>query len=148
MKYLPSNGTVKVFTEMDGIQGQEYNTNAYFKTGDGHMFFGGVNGLNYFHPDEVKFSQKEAPVLISELLINDEPDSNYRVPQCVQSVALGYARNTISFEFHAIDYSDPSATRVKYKLIGVDGEYVESSARKLYLFDYRSELGWCLESKS
>ncbi|HUR30739.1 MAG TPA: triple tyrosine motif-containing protein, partial [Saprospiraceae bacterium] len=34
--------------------------------------------------------------------------------------------NTISFEFHSVDYSDPSATSVKYKLIGIDDDYVES----------------------
>jgi len=128
MKYFPADNTIKVFSEMDGIQGQEYNTNAYLKTADGHMFFGGVNGLNYFHPDDVKLSNRPAPVYISELLINDEIDSTYRVPQYLQELDLKYARNTISFEFHAIDYSDPEATRVRYKLIGVDIDYVESKS--------------------
>jgi signal transduction histidine kinase/ligand-binding sensor domain-containing protein len=128
MKYYPADNTVKVFSEMDGIQGQEYNTNAYLKTVDGHMFFGGVNGLNYFHPNDVRLSQKEAPVYINELLINDELDSTYSVPQYVQSLSLGYVRNTVSFEFHAIDYSDPESTRVKYKLNGVDVDYVESKS--------------------
>lgn len=126
MKYHPVDNTVKVFSEMDGIQGQEYNTNAFLKTTDGHMFFGGVNGLNYFHPDDVKYSEKPAPIYISELLINDELDSNYRVPQYLQTLDLTYARNTVSFEFHAIDYSDPTATRVKYKMEGLDGDYIEA----------------------
>jgi len=113
---------------MDGIQALEYNTHAYLKTEDGHMLFGGVNGLNYFHPDEVKFSTKPSPLYISEMLINDEIDSTYRVPQYIENFDLKYTQNTISFEFHAIDYSDPSATRVRYKLIGVDDDYVESKS--------------------
>ncbi|MBP9135221.1 MAG: hypothetical protein KBF75_14435, partial [Saprospiraceae bacterium] len=128
MKYYPATDVVKVFTEMDGIQAQEYNTHAYLKTADGHMLFGGVNGLNYFHPDEVRFSTKPAPVYISELLINDETDTTYRAPQYVEVVDLKYTQNTFSFEFHAIDYADPAATRVRYKLIGVDDEYVESKS--------------------
>lgn len=128
MKYYPTTDEVRVFTEMDGIQAQEYNTHAYLKTTDGHMLFGGVNGLNYFHPDEVKFSTKPAPVYFSELLINDVYDSTYRAPQYIEMVDLKYMQNTISFEFHAIDYSDPAATRVKYRLIGVDDEYIESKS--------------------
>jgi len=128
MKYVPDTDEVRVFTEMDGIQALEYNTHAYLKTEDGHMLFGGVNGLNYFHPDEVKFSTKPSPVYISEMLINDEIDSTYRVPQYIENFDLKYTQNTISFEFHAIDYSDPSATRVRYKLIGVDDDYVESKS--------------------
>jgi len=128
MKYYTATGEVNVFTEMDGIQALEYNSHAYLKTADGHMFFGGVNGLNYFHPDGVKFSSKPAPVYISEMLINDETDSTYRVPQYVEMVDLKFIQNTISFEFHAIDYSDPGATRVKYKLEGVDDDYIESKS--------------------
>ena len=126
MKYVPGTDEVRVFTEMDGIQALEYNTHAYLKTEDGHMLFGGVNGLNYFHPREVKFSTKPAPVYISEMLINDEIDSTYKVPQYIENVNLNYSQNTISFEFHAIDYADPKATRVMYKLVGVDEDYVQS----------------------
>jgi len=126
LKYTPNTGEVIVFSEMDGVQASEYNSHAYLKREDGTMMFGGINGLNVFHPKEVHLSQREAPVYISEVLINDEPDFYYSVSHHVDIYKLPYHRNTISFEFHAIDYSDPAATHVRYKLLGVDDEYVES----------------------
>lgn len=130
MRYSPVNSEVKVFSEMDGVQAQEFNSHAYLKTHDGHMLFGGINGLNYFNPDEVRLSSREAPVYISEFLINDEFDTTYRVPQHIEKLTLPYAGNTFSFSFHAIDYSDPSATRVQYKLVGIDHDYIQSKEQQ------------------
>ena len=127
-KYNPADGKVKAFSRMDGVQADEFNTHAYFQTEDGGIFFGGINGLNFFYPERVTLSNKEAPVYISQVKINDELDSTLRVPQFIYQYELPYQRNTISFDFHAIDYADPSATKVKYKMIGVDEDYVESNS--------------------
>lgn len=130
MKYTPENGVAKMYSSLDGIQAKEFNSHAYLETEDGHIFFGGINGLNYFHPDQVVTSTKEAPVYIRSVKINDEFDSTTLVPQFRDTYELPYRQNTISFDFHAIDYADPNATRVKYKLEGVDDEYVESQSAK------------------
>ena len=128
LKYNPINGTVKEYSKMDGVQADEFNTHAYLQTEDGGIFFGGINGLNFFYPEKVNLSAKEAPVYISQVKINDELDTAFRVPQFIHQYKLPYQRRTISFDFHAIDYADPSATKVKYKMIGVDEDYVESNS--------------------
>ncbi len=130
IKYTPENGAVKKYSRMDGVQADEFNSHAYLQTEDGHIFFGGINGLNYFHPDEVVSSTKEAPVYIRSVKINDELDSTILVPQFRDRYELPYNQRTISFDFHAIDYSDPDATRVKYQLVGMDPEYIESQSAK------------------
>ncbi|HSF90491.1 MAG TPA: triple tyrosine motif-containing protein [Saprospiraceae bacterium] len=130
LKYSPETRKVKTYSIFDGVQAMEFNSHAYLETADGHIFFGGINGLNYFHPDQIHSSTKEAPVYIRGVKINDEIDSTILVPQFRDSYVLPYKRNTISFDFHAIDYADPNATRVKYQLVGVDPEYVESQSAK------------------
>lgn len=128
LRYNPINGTVKEYSKMDGVQADEFNTHAYLQTSDGGIFFGGINGLNFFYPEQVNLSTKEAPVYISQVKVNDEVDTTFRVPQFIHQYKLRYHRNTISFDFHAIDYADPSATRVKYRMVGVDQDYVESNS--------------------
>jgi signal transduction histidine kinase len=130
LKYSPANGRVKSYSKMDGVQADEFNTDAYLQTKEGGIFFGGINGLNFFHPEQVTLSTKEAPVYISQIKINDEADTTLRVPQFINQYIFPYKRNTISFDFHAIDYSDPAATRVKYKMIGVDQDYIESASAR------------------
>ncbi len=126
LKYTPESGKVKAYALMDGVQAEEFNAHAYLKTQDGHIFFGGINGLNFFHPAKVGTSSKDAPVYIKAVKINDEADSSFVVPEFRDTYILPYEQNTISFDFHAIDYADPKSTRVKYKLEGVDPDYIES----------------------
>ncbi len=126
IKYYTENKQTKAYSILDGIQDLEFNTHASLLTTDGEMLFGGLNGINYFMPDKVYPSEKQAPVYVSELLINDEHDSTIGVAQYVDSLTLPYSKNTISFEFHAVDNGDPEATRTRYKLIGNDPEYLDS----------------------
>ncbi len=126
LRYEPVSGQVIRFSVMDGVQASEYNTHACLAQPDGSMFFGGVNGLNFFHPEKIRFSERIAPVRFSEWMINDEPYSLYHVPRQHKSITLPYRLNTISFGFHAVDFSDPGATRVQYKLDGVDEFYLQS----------------------
>lgn len=126
LKYDPGSGEVKVFGEADGVQALEFNTHAGLRTDDGQMYFGGVNGINAFRPDKIRLLDSESPVYLSEIKINDELDSMYLHPQYIQQLVLPYSRNTISFEFHAIDFSYPESTRVQYTMQGVDNDYIES----------------------
>jgi ligand-binding sensor domain-containing protein len=47
------NTTTEKFTQFgieDGVQSLEFSGGAYFKDSDGVMYFGGINGFNYFIP--------------------------------------------------------------------------------------------------
>ncbi len=120
IRFDPLSNNPHVFSTMDGIQDREFNSGVSMVTEDGHMYFGGINGLNYFHPDEVRLSQRPAPIYISDVKINDKPDSRFRIPQYVSSYNLPFTQNTISFKFHAVDNADPDAAYVKYILVGAD----------------------------
>ncbi|HZV69728.1 MAG TPA: triple tyrosine motif-containing protein [Saprospiraceae bacterium] len=126
VKYYTVNEESKSYSIMDGIQDLEYNTHASLLTTEGEMLFGGVNGINYFIPDKVHPSEMPAPVYISEILINDEPDTTYDTPHYIDSLILPYSRNTISFAFHSIDNGDPEATRARYILKGSDQDTLDT----------------------
>jgi hypothetical protein len=55
-KFNPQLNTFKMYDVDDGLQSREFNGQAYFKSPvpRGEMFFGGISGLNAFHPDSVK----------------------------------------------------------------------------------------------
>ncbi len=126
VKYYTVNNESKSYSFMDGIQDLEYNTHASLLTPEGEMLFGGVNGINYFLPDQVYPSERPAPVYVSEILINDEPDSAYRTSHYIDSLSLPFSKNTISFAFHSIDNGDPEATRARYILKGSDHDTLDT----------------------
>ncbi len=51
----------------DRLQGNEFNSNAYFKASDGEIFFGGVNGLTRFYPSKIKDNTYIPPIVFTYL---------------------------------------------------------------------------------
>jgi signal transduction histidine kinase/ligand-binding sensor domain-containing protein len=108
----------------DGLQSFEYNAGATYKNKDGEMFFGGINGFNYFHPDSI-FSSEICPVIvISGLKVNDReflPDSSI---MSKKTLYLGHNQNTITFEFNTIDFINPGFINYYCYLEGNDKDWV------------------------
>jgi ligand-binding sensor domain-containing protein len=71
---MTSKKRFRYYYEENGLQSNEFNRNAYCKTKDGTLFFGGVNGFNYFNPREVTGN-----TVIPELAITDLKLSNKSV---------------------------------------------------------------------
>ena len=74
-KFNPAAKTFENYDTKDGLQSNEFNTNAYLKTRDDEMLFGGINGFNIFHPDSIKSNLFPPPIvlMISKYLINRYP---------------------------------------------------------------------------
>jgi len=125
--YLPEQSQVYNFGTDDGAQGLEYNTDAHFQTSDGHILFGGMQGLDFFHPDSITISDYKAPVFLSSLSINEEPYTE-QTAFTLDSLRLKHTENTLTFGFHAIDYTASENTLTKYKLVGKDNEYSQPTS--------------------
>ena len=126
IKYNLDNNEAYAFNESDGIQSKEFNTNAFLQLPDGKIYVGGINGLNAYYPDKVSLSERQVPVYVSDYRINDTVSTSLGAASHVDGFELPYSSNTLSFSFHAIDYSDIQSTRVRYKLEGVDDDFVRS----------------------
>ena len=49
LNFLLEDATFKNFTITDGLQSNEFNGRACFKSKDGICIFGGINGFNVFN---------------------------------------------------------------------------------------------------
>ena len=97
----------------DGVQSLEFSGGAYFEDSDGMMYFGGINGFNYFNPDSITVDQYVPPVVISSIKVMD-----VKVNGEPNELILSYDQNFISIEFSALDFSIPKRNRYSYILEG------------------------------
>jgi len=127
LKLNPKTLSIHQFKKKDGIQAEEFNSNAFLKLSENHILMGGLNGVNSFDPNKITLSDYQPLVYISSVLVNDEP---YKIinSNSINIIKLPYSENTISFTFHSTDYSDIESTKCKYKLIGKDKNWVISSS--------------------
>ena len=122
----------RFFSLADGTQSSEFYLYAGLQRKNGESWFGGSNGITVIPPYSIFDSIKtKSKLKITNIKINDENE----VPlECslthatnvseIKHLKLKPENNTISLEFVAIEYSDPSNNQLKYLLKGIDKEPV------------------------
>jgi two-component sensor histidine kinase len=123
-KYYNETDRFSHFDLDDGLQSQEFSGGAYYKSYDGEMFFGGINGVNYFYPDSISENTHIPPVVISSIKI-----SGVQLYGEVDELHLSYDQNILTFEFAALDFTNPGDNHYEYILEGLESEWQSSEAR-------------------
>ncbi|MEM9718951.1 MAG: histidine kinase [Bacteroidota bacterium] len=121
-------GTVNRFGYADGLKNLQFLFWSFLKARDGQFFFGGTNGINFFYPEHIQLLNILAHPTISELWINDTYYQSIKLKSLKSSpLVFRYNQNTLSFFFTAREYSDPEKNKFKFKMSGVDEDFVELS---------------------
>jgi signal transduction histidine kinase/ligand-binding sensor domain-containing protein/CheY-like chemotaxis protein len=102
---------------------------------DGKMFIGApeTSGLGYisFYPDSIEDNQHIPQLVITEFQVRNKPvtpDSNISVKKHIK---LNYKENFFTFEFSALDYTNPDKNRYAYYLEGLENDWIYSGNRRL-----------------
>ncbi len=129
-EFNPELKTFRNYTVRDGLQGNEFNPQSYFKGRNGEMFFGGINGLNIFHPDIMTFNMHVPPLAITDIQIAGTPLGGESGPSFKKSlfefgeIRLSYRQTVLSIEFAALDFNNPGRNQYAYKMEGLNREWV------------------------
>ncbi len=117
------------YTSKDGLQSNEFNTGAFFKCADGTLMFGGIAGVNWFNPANIKINPYKAIPAITGVYVNDTL-MNRDTTMYMQQLVLPYARNTISFTLRALEYTLQEQNSFAYMLEGHDRDWVYTTGDK------------------
>ncbi len=112
--------TTKNFTVADGLQDNEFNSSSYLKTSDGTLIFGGIKGLTVFHPDSLRFNENVPQTHIVGLEVNNQ---RFDIAG-KSSITLFYNQNLLTFDFAALEFTNPAQNQYRYQLVGVDKDWV------------------------
>jgi signal transduction histidine kinase/ligand-binding sensor domain-containing protein len=109
----------------DGLQGDEFSGGAYHRSPDGEMFFGGINGLNAFYPEQLRQDPLIPPIVLTSFTQSGE-----EVPLTDAAVTLRWPNNFFDFEFAALSYDRPAGNQHAYMLEGFDQDWIETGSRR------------------
>ncbi len=119
------------FFVTDGLSANEFNRNSFYKSKDGRMYFGGMNGVNAFYPEKrllaAKEKKRKAPLLLTRFTkLNSREDSLY-VQQYglseLKQITLSPDDEFFSLDFSLADYRYPSENLYSYRLEGYENEW-------------------------
>ncbi len=136
-RFDPSQARGKQFRNYsiaDGLQSKLFNRNAFCKSRNGEIFFGGMNGVNGFFPHEVEVRNYSPPVILTQFKIFDQASRYPKPLSDLEVISLDYDRNFFSFEFVALDYSNAANVRYAYKLEGLNEDWIQCGVRRYASF--------------
>ena len=155
----------KNYVKSDGLQSIEFNGGAFHKGESGTLYFAGVNGLNYFKPENITFNPSPpVPTIINFLIFNKlvKIDANlednkilknndeYFINQDIvfaDEIVLSYREKVFSFELAALHFSNPEENIYAYRLRDFEDSWNETQNRNFvtytsippgeYLFEFK-----------
>lgn len=131
-KFNPASGTIRNFDVDDGLQSNEFTENAFYQNQKGTMFFGGIEGLNFFDPDKVTENKQPPIVNITglKLLDGETTDmslfSEAALRQKIdkqEAIILHPNQRSISFEFVGIHMVNPRKNKYAHMLEGLEPDW-------------------------
>jgi len=124
--------TYRNFRKEDGLQEDEFNTNAYVKLPDGRLAFGGVNGINVFDPKLVLQEDYKPPIYITEIAINNQAVTPFDstglleyMPEYTTQLTLRPGQDILSIRYAALDFRGAKHIQYRYQMKGLSDEWVE-----------------------
>jgi len=111
------------YDDADGLAGLEFIDNSSYKDEEGWLYFGGREGISFFHPDSLKDNTIIPPVYVTSLTVAGHQKYFDKPLYEMGSVDLQYNENDFSFDFVALDYINPNKNQFAYMLEGYDEDW-------------------------
>lgn len=127
--YNKKTGDIKNYGLKNYIQSYEFNEGAFCKTRSGILYFGGVNGFNYFNPDEITDEIIKSLTIITSIKKIDKELPLSLNKKGEPYIELNYNDNLISFEFATLNFMSTNTNHYAYKLEGYDDNWINSGNR-------------------
>jgi signal transduction histidine kinase/ligand-binding sensor domain-containing protein/DNA-binding response OmpR family regulator len=136
-KYSPEENRFTNFYTSDGLQGNEFSRSAHFKAANGELFFGGINGITGFIPEQIRSRKKKLDVSVTGFYVlgkqihkgqksgKKEILDNFIMD--ASRISLASEDNVISFELSTLDYDNPDKVNYHYRLCNFNADWVTAA---------------------
>ncbi len=129
-KFCASTAKIKNYDKNDGIPTDEFNTGAFTADRSGNLYFGGIDGLLFFHPDSISANVSKPKLAVTNFKVFDKPINTGKAYFDNEGIRLNYKQNFFSFEFASLDLTSPLKNEYAYMLEGYDNGWVMAGKRR------------------
>ena len=137
-KYSAEGSDFVNYFASDGLQGNEFKKGANFRADDGEIFFGGINGITSFYPQEIQPSDRNLRVFITAFYLFDkkvtvgQKSGNITIIDTLMldatHIHLRASDNVFSFDFSTLKYSHATGIRFRYRMEHFDDLWLTTPA--------------------
>lgn len=135
--FHPATEKFRNYTDNDGLQSNQFTSGSCCHTQNGQMYFGGINGITVFHPEQLVDNPYTPPVVITRLRVfnkpiqpGDESDILEKSIDATQSITLAASQSMFSLDFVVSNYISGTHNTFAYKLKGYDKEWYYTDSQR------------------
>ncbi|MEM0964299.1 MAG: ATP-binding protein, partial [Bacteroidota bacterium] len=125
-RFDPVTETVATFTSADGLHGDVIDLMSSAKAADGTLFMGGPDGFTGFDPSSVAARQAGTPVQFSSVIASGVRRAGVTAGDTVR---LSHDLRQLAVEFATLDFTAPSRTEYRYRLLPYETTWTNADAR-------------------
>ena len=131
-RFDPKSERFAVFTEDDGLQGDEFGMLSGLAARDGRLFFGGLNGFTVFKPDEIEVDRNAPAVQVTGIRVVGKRYSDTR-PEAIREISVAYNETQLAFDLATLAFSGSARTTFEYQLEGLSDRWIKLESPSLSL---------------
>ncbi|MDQ8205049.1 two-component regulator propeller domain-containing protein [Pelagicoccus sp. SDUM812003] len=122
--------TGKSYGAHDGLRSSDFLTRSSHRDKAGRLYFGGINGVTTFFPNQIIDSAFSPAPIITKLSNLKEPDWQLPTPPHLVDTPVSFPHQTDSFafEFVTLNFNRPDSLSYSYQLAGFDPDWSRPSA--------------------
>ncbi|MBN1292767.1 MAG: diguanylate cyclase [Candidatus Latescibacteria bacterium] len=118
----------------DGLPSDQNMNLSMYCGSDGTIFVGGHNGFYTFLPDSIFINNDPPPVVITSFKIdNVEAKFEKKISELTE-IGIPYKNAPLTFEFAALDYSNPMRNVYEYKMEGLNDNWIQSGNERKVIY--------------
>lgn len=129
-RFDPEQRSAWRYSIQDGLPGNEFNDNSYFRNSEGLFYFGTLNGLVSFRPERMALNTYVPPVVFTGLrlfnkpvTVNDDTGLLKQNLNVVQEIVFRHDQNIFTIEFAVLNFVKPAKNRYAYRLEGFEKDW-------------------------
>ncbi|OQP63721.1 hypothetical protein A3860_22515 [Niastella vici] len=127
-QFDPGSSHFTNYTRYNGVQNNNFVLGSGVRSQSGELYFGGLDGFNYFNPRSFVKNRNVPAVMLTDLRVANQsvvPSANGPLREQIsiaREISLDYKQN-FSLSYGAIDYTSPEQNNYSYKLEGFDKDW-------------------------
>lgn len=122
------------YSEEDGLQSIEFNLRASYKSKDGEIFFGGMNGFNSFYPKNFSENRNIPEIQFTSFQKQNKNGTEDIYITNKNKIVLTHEDFALNVEFAALEFTSSNKNKYAYKLDGASQEWIEIGNRRFLTF--------------
>lgn len=133
IRFETKSGRIETYNMNDGLLSNNFRRNAFYRGSSGYFYFGGLNGITFFKPENILTNSIPPQIILGGIEINNDPlkigsfhrnDKNSGTDYSgISPIRLNHRMNSISIEVLVQHFSSPENNSMSICLEGFDKDW-------------------------